>query len=293
MSRGPMKREAMYRTYLDDYAETWKEYFHFKREDGILEVRMHTNGGPAKWDLELHKAFIPVFADIHHDPENECVIITGTGDSFLAEFDDASWTRNGFREPFGHRHGYDVFYLDQTKEPFGLLNLEIPVIAAVNGPCIIHAELALLNDIVIASETTTLRDGHYTGMGIVPGDGVHTLFRELLGHNRAKYFLLTGQTLSAKECLDLGLVGEVVPHDQVLDRAWEIARTIFMARNRIQRRVTRAVLVQPWRELFTKELPFGQGLESWACHDYWPYADEQGYDMANLKKTDGGNGSQS
>ena len=292
MSRGPMKREAMYRTYLDDYAETWKEYFHFKREGGILEVRMHTNGGPAKWDLELHKSFIPVFADIHHDPENECVIITGTGDSFLAEFDDASWTRNGFREPFGHRHGYDVFYLDQTKEPFGLLNLEIPVIAAVNGPCIIHAELALLNDIVIASETTTLKDGHYTGMGIVPGDGVHTLFRELLGHNRAKYFLLTGQTLSAKECLDLGLVNEVLPHDQVLDRAWEIARTIFMARNRIQRRVTRAVLIQPWRELFTKELPLGQGLESWACHDYWPYADEQGYDMANLKKADGGDGSQ-
>jgi enoyl-CoA hydratase/carnithine racemase len=284
MANRPLPRDAMYRTYLEEYSETWKEFFHFKREDGILEVRMHTNGGPSTWDLELHRAFIPAFADIHHDPENECLIITGTGDAFLAEFDAASWDRNGFREPFEHRHGYDVFYFDQTKEPWALLNLEIPVIAAVNGPCIIHAELALLNDIVIASDTTTFKDGHYTGMGIVPGDGVHTLFRELLGHNRGKYFLLTGETLDAQQALDLGLVSEVVPHDQLLDRAWEIARTIFMARNRIQRRVTRSVLIQPWRELFQKELTFGQGLESWACHDYWPMAMEQDYDIANLEK---------
>jgi enoyl-CoA hydratase/carnithine racemase len=284
---GRFNRHELYRTYLNEYAERWSEYFSFRREDGILEVRMHTAGGPCKWDLELHRAFIPAFADIHHDPENECLIITGTGEEFLAEFDEASWDRNGFREPFGHEHGYDIFYADQTKEPFSLLNLEIPVIAAVNGPCMIHAELALLNDVVIASDKASFRDGHYTGMGIVPGDGVHTLFRELLGHNRGKYFLLTGQTLSAKESLDLGLVSEVVAHEDLLDRAWEIARTIFMARNRIQRRVTRAVLNQPWRELFTKELAFGQGLESWACHDYWPMAEEKNYDIANLKKAEG------
>jgi enoyl-CoA hydratase/carnithine racemase len=280
----PFPRTQMYRTYLEDYSETWSEYFSFKREDGILEVRMHTDGGPCKWDLELHRVFIPAFADIHHDPENECLILTGTGDSFLGEFDDASWDRNGFREPFEHRHGYDVFYADQTKEPFALLNLEIPVIAAVNGPCIIHAELALLNDIVICSDNTTMKDGHYSGMGIVPGDGVHTLFRELLGHNRAKYFLLTGQSFDAQQSLELGLVDEVVPLDKLLERAWQIARDVFMARNRIQRRVTRSLLIQPWRELFTKELSFGQGLESWACHDYWPMAMEQDYDIAKLEK---------
>lgn len=286
MSTSPLARHSLYETRLDEYAERWSEYFHMRREDGILEVAMHTDGGPAKWDLELHRAFIPTFADIHHDPENEVVILTGTGDSFLAEFDESSWDRNGFREPFEHRHGYDIFFKDQTKEPFALLNLEIPVIAAINGPLLIHAELALLNDIVLCSENTTMKDGHYTGMGIVPGDGVHTLFRELMGHNRGKYFLLTGQVLDAQECLDLGLVSEIVPQEKLLERAWDIARNVFMARNRIQRRVTRAVLVQPWRELFTKELAFGQGLESWACHDYWPYADEQNYDMANLEKRD-------
>lgn len=276
-------RYEMYRTHLDDYAEKWQDYFAFKREDGVLEVRMHSEGGPARWDLELHKAFIPVFADIHHDPETECVILTGTGDTFLDTFDEESWTRNDFRTEFEHRHGYDVFYLDQTKEPFALLNMEIPIISAINGPLFIHAELALLNDIVLASENATIKDAHFSGVGIVPGDGVHTLFRELMGHNRGKYFLYTGQTLDADQCLDLGLVNEVLPQDKLLDRAWELATDLFMTRDRIQRRLTRALFVQPWRELWTKELMLGQAIESWACHSYWPMA-KSGFDVAHLRE---------
>jgi enoyl-CoA hydratase/carnithine racemase len=283
MNHLPLSRKIMYRTHLAEYAKSWEEYFYFRRENGILEVRMHTDGGPAQWSLELHRAFVPAFADIQNDPENECIILTGTGDSFLSSFDAEGWERLGFREPFTHRHGYDVFYFDQTREPWALLSQQVPIIAAVNGPLFIHAELALLNDIVICSETTTIRDGHYADVGIVPGDGVHTLFRELLGHVRGKYFLLTGQTLDASELLSLGLVSEIVPQESLLDRAWEIAETLFMTRNRIHRRITRELLVQPWRELFIKELGYGQAVESWACHDYWPMAEDQHYDIANLK----------
>jgi len=119
-------------------------------------------------------------------------------------------------------------------------------------------------------------------MGIVPGDGVQTLFRELMGVNRAKYFLLTGQVMSAQELLGLGLVGEVVPDDKLLDRAWEIARTVFKPRARSTRIMTRALLVQPWRELLIRELPAGMANESWGVHGYWGMA-EQGYDIENLK----------
>ncbi len=288
MSRA-LPRTELYRTHLADYAEKWQEFFAFKREDGILEVRMHSNGGPCSWDLELHRAFIPAFADIHHDPENECVILTGTGDTFLASFEATSWDRNGFRGKFLPEHGYDIFFQDQTKEPFALLNLDIPVIAAINGPLFIHAELALLNDIVLCSDNTTINDGHFASIGIVPGDGVQTLFRELMGHNRGRYFLLTGQTLDAAESLRLGLVSEVLPQGQLMERAWEIARKLFMTRNRIQRRVTRSVFIQPWRELFTRELAFGQGLESWACHAYWPFEDPK-YDVTRLRAAESSKG---
>jgi enoyl-CoA hydratase/carnithine racemase len=275
----------MYRTRLDEYAQRWSEYFTMRREDGILEVRMHTNGGPAKWGLELHRAFIPTFADIAHDPENECVIFSGTGDTFLSSMDPIGWERAGFTEKYTFDRGYDYWYFDQVHEPFALLNLEIPVIGAINGPFFIHQELALVNDLVICSESTTLTDGHYTGMGIVPGDGVQTLYRELLGHNRGKYLLLTGKTIDAHEMLRLGVVGEVVPDDQLIDRAWELARTVFMARSRSHRRMTRALFVQPWRELLIRELPFGMAQECWATHGYWPLADEGSYDMETLTKS--------
>jgi len=268
-----MLRSPIYRTSLDDYAGKWAEFLQLRREDGILEVRLHSDGGPCRWGLEIHRALIPAFADIHHDPDNECVILTGTGDSFLALQDDDSWTRHGFRGQFTNQQGYDIFYADQTKEPFALLNLEIPVIAAINGPLQLHHELALVSDIVLCSDDSTFSDGHFASWGIVPGDGVHILFRELLGHNRGRYFLYTGQTIDARQALDLGLVGEVVPRDLLLERAWELARSLFMSKNRVQRRLTRSLFIQPWREMFMKELAVGMAFESWACHDYWPMSD--------------------
>lgn len=281
---------AKYETRLEDYAEKYADFLKFRREDGILEVRFHTNDGPLKWGLEVHHGIIPAMFDINADPENEVMILTGTGDGFLAEFDTDSWERHKFHEPFTAYHGYDMFYKDQTREPFALINLQIPVIAALNGPSIVHAELALLNDIVIASDTTYFYEGHWDGLGIVPGDGVHTLFRELLGPNRGRYFMLMGQKIYAEEALALGLVGEVLPSDQLLPRAWEIARNVFMNKNRIQRRLTRSLLMQPWRELFTKELFSGMAHESFACFDYWPMNKSQSYDIGKLIDTEGGKG---
>ncbi|MFM5923517.1 MAG: enoyl-CoA hydratase/isomerase family protein [Novosphingobium sp.] len=279
-----------YETRIEEYSEKYSDFLKFKREDGILEVQLHTDGGPLKWGLEVHHGLIPAMFDINADPENEVMILTGTGDSFLAEFDTESWERHKFHEPFNAYHAYDMFYKDQTREPFALINLQIPVIAALNGPSIVHAELALLNDIVLASEETYFYEGHWDGLGIVPGDGVHTLFRELLGPNRGRYFMLMGQKIYAQEALQLGLVGEVLPADQLLPRAWEIARNVFMNKNRIQRRMTRSLLMQPWRELFTKELFSGMAHESLACFDYWPMTKSKTFDIGKLIEQDGGKG---
>lgn len=285
MSPSPVSRRSYYETDLAEYGEKWSEFFVMRREGGILEVRMHTDGGPAQWGLGIHRAFIPAFADIAADPQNECVILTGTGEAFLDRTDPEDWERFGFTESYTFTKGYDYWYRDQVHEPFALLNLEIPIISAVNGPLIIHQELALLNDLVLCTPDTTIKDGHYTGMGIVPGDGVQTVFRELLGHVRANHFLLTGKTLDAQELLDLGVVGEIVPNDALLDRAWELARDVFMARHRSHRRMTRALLVQPWREKLVRELPFGMAMECWATEDGWDMADE-GFDVGSMGTAD-------
>jgi enoyl-CoA hydratase/carnithine racemase len=266
----------LYRTYLEEYSAKYKDFFKFRRENGILEVRFHTNDGPLKWGLEAHRAIIPAMADINDDPENECMILTGTGDSFLTDFDQESWSKNKFFEEFKSFQAYDIFYRDQTREPMALINLQIPVVAAINGPICFHAEVALLNDIVICSENVYFYEDHWDKVGVVPGDGVHTLYRELLGPNRARYFLYMDQKISAQEALQLGLVGEVVPRDKLLDRAWEIAEKTFMSKNRIQRRLARALLIQPWKELFAKELSSGMAHESLACCCYWSLSDKKG-----------------
>ena len=100
------------------------------------------------------------------------------------------------------------------------------MIAAVNGPATIHAELGVLCDIVLATEDSVFQDAPHFPNGIVPGDGVHVVWPLLLGINRGRYFLLTGQKLSAQEALDLGVVNEVVPRDRLLARAWELAEQI-------------------------------------------------------------------
>ncbi len=274
-----------YKTSLKDYSEKYKDFVIFKREDGILEARFHSKGGPLKWGLEVHHGLTHLWNDINNDPENECLIITGTGNSFLAEFEEASWRKHGFYGEFGEYHAYDVFYRDQTRGPFAILNLHMPVIAAVNGPSIIHAELVLLNDIVICTENTYFYEGHWDGLGIVPGDGVHTLFRELLGPNRGRYFLMMGQRIAAQEALNLGLVGEVMPDNEaLLRRAWEIARKVYMTKSHIHRRLARALLIQPWRELFLKELPYGMAMEALASIIHWPMSEQkdQEADIAKL-----------
>jgi hypothetical protein len=183
-------------------------------------------------------------------------------DSFNAALNTEEYVGRGLLKRWDNETvGYDLTYRDQVREPLALLGLQVPVIAAVNGPVFTHAELALLNDIVICSDTTVFADGHWELLGIVPGDGVHTVFRELLGHNRGRYFLSSGQRIGAEKALRLGLVGEVLPADQVLARAWEIARTMFMTKSRVQRRLARATLIQPWRELFVKEIAFGMAHE--------------------------------
>jgi enoyl-CoA hydratase/carnithine racemase len=255
--------DPLYRTRLADYAPAFEQFFKLRFDDGILEVRMHTDDGPLRWGGGPHRMLIPLFQAIDHDEDVEVVIVTGTGDSFNAALNTEEYVGRGLLKRWDNETvGYDLTYRDQVREPLALLGLQVPVIAAVNGPVLTHAELALLNDIVICSDTTVFADGHWELLGIVPGDGVHTVFRELLGHNRGRYFLYSGQRIEAEEALRLGLVGEVLPADQVLARAWEIARTMFMTKSRVQRRLARATLIQPWRELFVKEIAFGMAHES-------------------------------
>jgi enoyl-CoA hydratase/carnithine racemase len=246
-------------TRLEDYQDSFK-YIRIRREGGVLEMTIHRDGGSALWDFGptgIHRELGDAFLAIGQDPETRVVILTGAGEAFLKEFDYA-----GAEAPSAAF--WDRIYREGKALLHNLLDIEVPVIAAVNGDAFIHAELAVLSDIVLAAEGVRFADkAHFPG-GTVPGDGVHVVWPMLLGPNRGRYFLLTGQEIDAEEALRLGVVGEVLPRDQLLSRAWTLARDIA-AKPPLAVRYTRVALIQDLKRRMLSELSHGLMLEGMAA----------------------------
>ena len=137
------------------------------------------------------------------------------------------------------------------------------MIAAINGPAVRHSEIPLLSDIVLASDDTYFQDtAHFPG-GMVPGDGMHIVMPLLMGMNRGRYFLLTGQKIDADQAKMIGLVSEVLPRDKLVARAHELAHQLLL-QPKLVRRYTRIALTE---ELWTRMhglLAYGLALEGMA-----------------------------
>lgn len=126
------------------------------------------------------------------------------------------------------------------------------------------AGLAVVRDLVLASQQVYFQDApHFTG-GLVPGDGVRVVCPLVLGINRGRYFLLTRQQLSATEALNVGVVNEILPHDQLLSRARELAPQIAQ-QALLTGRYDRASRTQQLKRLMLDNLGYGlpvEGLET-------------------------------
>jgi enoyl-CoA hydratase/carnithine racemase len=249
------------RVSYDTYSKAYP-HVAFRREDGILELRLHTDDGSLVWGEPVHEELGPCFADVGSDPDNRVVIVTGTGAKFCGALDG---TLAGPLTPQRWR----TLYADGIRMLTNLLAIEVPVIGVVNGPASVHAELAVMHDIVIAADTAYLRDGVHFRMGAVPGDGVHVVWPMILGPTRGSYFLLTGQRLTAQEAQSLGVVNEVVPADTALDRAWELARELAMQPDATLR-YARAAITDSRRRLLAEQLPLGLALEGLSAVEFWP-----------------------
>ncbi|HWD05840.1 MAG TPA: enoyl-CoA hydratase/isomerase family protein [Kribbella sp.] len=237
---------------LDGYRSYTRASLH--REEGILQITLHNgHGGSMVWDEAAHRELPDLWAEIAADRENRVVILTGAGADFCADTDVSGWS------DMGTPAGWDKIYREAKGLLLNLMDIEAPVIAAINGRVIAHPEIAVLSDIVLASEETRVSDDHFAG-GIVPGDGANIVWPMLLGRNRGRYFLLTGQELGAQELLQLGVVNEVLPGERLLGRAWELARHLA-ERSDLALRYSRVVLTQEIREELVAHLSHSLALE--------------------------------
>lgn len=222
--------------------------------DGVLVMALHTNGGPLTFTAADHEAYVDAFYEVSRDRDNKIVILTGTGGDFVPGIDFGS---------FGDVSDPDVWskvHDEGTQILENIANIRVPMIFALEGRAHVHAEYGLLANLIVAGESATFNDlPHFAG-GIVPGDGVYTLWSYLVGPGRAQAMMLDPKPLGAREAHALGVVTEVVPDGTALDRAKAIAASL-LTRTEVTRRNTRIHFIQPIKERIIKEVGYGLALE--------------------------------
>lgn len=203
-------------------------FLKFERDGAIVTLTM--NQPEARNPLTGNTA-VPEFVEacdrISADPSIRAVIITGAGSAFCSGGNvkdmqkyfsgDAIPTPVAVREEY--RRGIQ-------RLPLALYNLEVPTIAAVNGPAIgAGCDLACMCDIRIASESARFAES-FIKVGIVPGDGGAWLLPRVVGRSKAAEMAFTGEIIDAAEALACGMVSRVVPAEQLLDTARALAQKI-------------------------------------------------------------------
>lgn len=235
--------------YFDDYASLRLE----RSSDGVLVVTLHDDDKPITFTAEDHTQFAEAFYRIGQDRANKVVILTGAGD-YMAKIDFSTFGNLGDADSWSQIHDEGVQILEN------LVNIRVPVIAAIEGKAHIHSEYALTANVIIAGESATFADlPHFQG-GIIPGDGIFTAWSYRAGFGRAEAWLLNPTPISAQTAKAWGVVSEIVPNGQAVARAKELA-ALYLKQPETTRRNTRIHFVQPLKERFVRELGYGLALE--------------------------------
>jgi enoyl-CoA hydratase len=187
-----------------------------ERRGKVLVIAFNRPAALNTITAELHRELSEVFADVAKDAETEAVVLTGNGRAFSAG-GDLRWFQN--MKPAE----LDALFFEARKIIVDFLEIEQPVIAAVNGAATgLGATLALFSDVIFVSDSARIGDPHVR-IGVVAGDGGAIIWPWLVGAARAKEFLMTGDLLTAEEAYRIGLVNHVVPADELMPKALALA----------------------------------------------------------------------
>jgi enoyl-CoA hydratase/carnithine racemase len=228
---------------------------------GILTVQLTTNNGPIVFTGKNHHDFVEAFFMIAQDRDNKVVILTGTGNEFFAQIDGPSL--GDITNP----REWDKTWWEGQQVLQNLAAIGVPVIAVINGPATVHSEYALTADVILASESAYFQDFPHLTFGIVPGDGIQTVWTRAIGEHRAKYFLYTQQKISAQEAKALGVVAEVLPTNEALmERANALAEQLLTIPE-LTRRHMRAMFALPLKKALLEQVGYGLAVEGISATD--------------------------
>ena len=203
---------------LPGYSEY--ERFDLAREDDILTVKIKGTTSMNLVDGLLHRELSEIWADVRRDRATSVIILTGSGERAFSAGGEMQWFAGLDATE------KDIAIAEGRRIVIDMLEVPQPIIAAVNGPAIgLGATIALFSDIVIATDNAVIADPHVV-LGMVAGDGGAIIWPWLVGINRAKELLLTGDQVDARRALEIGLVNHVVAADDLGEFARGLARRI-------------------------------------------------------------------
>lgn len=178
-------------------------------------------------DPDMVDALCEAFGQADRDIGIRVVILTGEGSAFSSG-GDVKTMKPGLgplNAPAAMQTRRNYKYGIQ-RLPLMFQALEVPVVAAVNGPAMgAGCDLACMCDVRIAAQSAKFAES-FVKLGIIPGDGGAWLLPRIIGFSKATELALTGETIDADEALRIGLVSNVVPDDALMDAARAVARKI-------------------------------------------------------------------
>ena len=191
------------------------------RTDAVATVSLNRPGARNALSQELRKALWQAMTELEADESVAAIVLTGADPAFCAGLDLKALAATA-----GAALGETGAAGDTTTARGPIPQMDTPVIGAVNGVAITGGfEVALACDFLIASERAAFADTH-ARMGIMPGWGLTVLLPEAVGFRRAKELSTTGNFLDAQTALTWGLVNHVVPHDELVPFAQQLAADI-------------------------------------------------------------------
>ncbi|UCG83554.1 MAG: enoyl-CoA hydratase/isomerase family protein [Dehalococcoidia bacterium] len=198
------------------------ELVKIKKEGKVVVLTMDRPEALNAINPQLHDELENIFADVGRDDDIQAVVLTGSGRAFCAGGDVKGMDAREFDSTLGA----GAVIRSAKRLIHNLLDIEQPIIAAVNGHAVgLGATLALFCDVIIASENAKFGDPHVT-VGLVAGDGGAVIWPMLCGLAKAKEYLMTGDLLTATEAERVGLINHVVPQDEVMSKAIQLAQRL-------------------------------------------------------------------
>jgi len=197
------------------------EHLLIEINDGIALLTLNRPEVYNATNFQLHNELSRIWPDLGRDPAVKVAVVTGAGTAFSAGGDFEM-----IEKALGNPDVIASNMQEASDIVHNMINLDKPVISAINGVAVgAGLAVALLADISIASEKARFTDGH-TRLGVAAGDHAALIWPLLMSMAKAKYYLLTCEFLDGKEAERIGLVSMVVPPEELMDKAMDVARTL-------------------------------------------------------------------